>query len=358
MPLRIAFVAIESIYPATAGGKVRMAGLVEQMKAAGHEVEIFEPEHYGIDSNPTSLRHFLRPGPRQGHLRMVTGLAQAVQESGCDVAVVSISYLAHFLNFPGPVVVDFQNIECDRYRSIAASEHGVHRLTAALESAKARWWEPRVARRADLALACTDEEAAVLRAWGSRVKLVPHAADLTPVPLSASEPIVGYMASAGYGPNDLGGRWLISEVWPHVRAAMPAARLRVFGRRTAEEYAWVDDATIEIVGEVPDVADELARAAVVAGPVQSGGGAQLKVVTTLASARTMVVTPHTLLSVPPQARPHVSVAQAPTDFADALVGLLGDQGARHTREHALAGADFTWKAACAPLIDWLASDAE
>ena len=343
--MNIAFVALESVYPARSGGTVRMAALIRVIENGGHAVTILDPARCGIHPRPRSVGHFLRLGPRQGSLRMRAGMAQAAAEADADVVVASISYLAHYLRTKAPLIIDFQNIEGRRYQSIAANESGIHKLTARLEALKARWWEPRVARRAAMAIACTEEDAKILRRWGANVLIFPHSAgDVEPVPPSSTRADVLYLASGGYRPNDEAGRWLVEEVWPLVVRRRPNARLRIVGRGTSDAYSWVDDPTVTVVGEVESLREELSRCSLAVGPVRTGAGAQLKVVTTLAHGRTMVVTPHTMQSVPAEAKDFVKVADDPLNFAVEVSVLIGDMTARHELEAGLLTTVDSWEA--------------
>jgi hypothetical protein len=352
--MKIGFVALERIHPPVTGGRVRMAGIVSALEMAGHTVSVFDPEEYGLHPRVRSPRHFLRIAPRQGAIRVSSAMQKALQDSDLDLIVLSISYLAPFISASVPVVIDFQNIESERFASIARNSRGLHKVSARLESLKARWWEPRAARRADVCLACTPEEADILTAWGAEVRTVPHSADIVEaVSLTGEVPVVLFLGSAGYKPNDDAGRWLVGDIWPRVKRGFPSAELRIVGRGTAEAYDWVDDPTIRVVGEVESVTEELVRSCVTVAPVRSGAGAQLKVVTALAHGRAMVATSYSLRSVPAQIRAAVSVGDDAEVFASKVIELLSDRRLRHERELLLAGAGWGWSTAAQPLVDWV-----
>jgi hypothetical protein len=352
--MKIAFVAIEPVYPPHGGGQVRMAGLISALEAAGHTVQVFDPTMYTTLKGDRSIRHFASRNPRQGNIRINAKMKAAVLASGADVVFASISYLAPRLPRSIPLVIDFQNIEMERYASIAKLATGIHRMSAALESFKARRWEPRVARRAVLCIACTPEDAAVLQSWGADVVLAPHAADANgPFEQSPELGAVVYLASGGYGPNDSAGDWLIREVWPHVLERVPTARLRIVGRGTAETYAWVNSESISVVGEVESVLGELSRCSLTVAPVKRGAGAQLKIVTALAHGRTMVATSHSMRSVPAQFRPFVDQADTPDEFASAIVRALNNPAGRRRREEAIVDACAGWSESCDELLQFL-----
>lgn len=153
------------------GGRVRMAAIIYCLRRAGHDVRVLYPDAKAVEARSKSLLPFLFLGPRQGRIRMHGGLARALKgiESETDLFIFSISYLAHFYQkSESPVIIDFQNIESDRFRSIALNSPGLHKLSARLESIKAKFWEPRIARSASAVVGCTDSDVSRLLTWGAR----------------------------------------------------------------------------------------------------------------------------------------------------------------------------------------------
>ncbi len=299
----------------------------------------------------TALRHFVSPRPRQGNIRILDALTDAVEESDPDVILLSISYLAPMFRTKTPVVIDFQNIEIDRYASLAALASGLHKGSAILESLKARRWEPRAARDAALCIACTPEEEARLKAWGARTCLVPHSCD-PPADFAHSSldaPVL-FLGSGGYAPNDDAAMWLVTTVWPHVLRRHPKAQLRIVGRGTDRSCRSLASDSVTVVGEVESIDDELRSCALTVAPVRRGAGAQLKVVSALAHGRSMVATPYSMRSVPSECRQYVAQASSSEEFADHVVRLLTSLDDRHDAESGLTAVDWGWKAATSSLI--------
>src|SRR5205085_5990423 len=100
------------------------------------------------------------------------------------------------------------------------------------------------------------------------------------------------VASAGYGPNVEGLRWLVADVWPLVTAALPSARLEIAGLGTDSLRDELSSDGVRVVGTVDDVGAFYDGCAVVAAPVRRGGGSQLKVVEALGRGRVVVATSH------------------------------------------------------------------
>jgi glycosyltransferase involved in cell wall biosynthesis len=341
---RVLVVANEPIRPTTNGGRVRMAALVDALTAR-FDVDVLEPTQ-----ERRTFRQTFRLAPRRG-TTVVDRDVVARAAGPADVVVYTHSYLEPVgPRMAQPVVVDFQNLEVERQRSLASDGAPSRRASAVAEALKARVWEPRVARRAAVVSAVTDSDAEVLRSWGARrVVVVPNASIPTsPTPSPADGPVV-YVANAHYPPNVAAGRRLLEEVWPRVRRELPSARLLIAGRGTDAVFAPGDG--IDVLGEVDDVADVLALASVVVAPVDEGGGTQLKVVEALAHGRVVVATTYSAASAPPGTEMGCIPTTDARAMALAIAAELRDVDRRHERERAMRDAVPTWERVAAPFVD-------
>src|SRR5262249_12689933 len=101
-----------------------------------------------------------------------------------------------------------------------------------------------------------------------------------------------FLGSLEWLPNLDAARLLLDSIFPAVRATVPTARLSIVGRtpppgragRTAEAPG------VPLHADVPDVRPFLARCAVFAVPLRSGGGSRLKILEALACATPVVST--------------------------------------------------------------------
>lgn len=348
----------EPVWPPHTGGRARLAGLAtalgEQMKvgvlevggAAGGEVRGVWRRGIAVDRMP-GWRQPLSSRPRLG--RSVLGPAaraavnEALRRSGARTVIAGHSYLGAMLDVPR-LVVDFANIEAERYALLAKTASPVWRLVHSLEATKARRWEPAVARRALFTVAVSDADAETIRGWGAEAIVVPSGrpAWIEAVPSPPDGPVL-LVTNATYEPNATAARWFVEDVWPRVVAARPDAALRVVGRASERVPGGI--------GEVIDLGVEYARAAFVVAPVTSGGGTQLKVAEALAAGRAVVATPYSARSVPPGMEEACVVADGAEAFAAAVVRLLADRTAQERA--ALSRPMPTWAEVAAPLVERL-----
>jgi glycosyltransferase involved in cell wall biosynthesis len=125
--------------------------------------------------------------------------------------------------------------------------------------------------------------------------------------------------------------YLAEEIWPRVRAAVPDARLRLVGPKPAASLRALDGRDgIEVVGLVPDLRDEIARATATLVPLRVGTGTKNKILQSLAMARPVVTTSTGNEGMDAGSEQEVIVADDPRAFADAVIRLQANPELRRT----------------------------
>lgn len=374
--LKVLVVSVEPPWPAVHGGRIRTARLAEEIASRGASVTVVFPGDsesgqsvpHGISCHVLpalsasvlrNLRALLSPRPKLGtmHVGRYEGIIAELSNQA-DVIVYAADYIAAVSTGTARcrTVVDLQNVEMDRQRSLARGAEWYSRLPKWIESLKARMWEPRVWRSVDLVLALTraDQER-VLRSGGTAI-FAPNGIDQRQYVPSPADGHVLMVASFTYQPNMTGAEWLVNEVWPLVRIANPSARLVLAGRGAAILADIVTDESIEVIPDF-SLADPLyADAAVVVNPVSTGGGAQLKVGEALAYRRVIVARPYSRACVPESAieSDQVMFGEDPTTFAELVAAALSDAPKRHGIEAKAAAEDaLTWSVALGDGLDAL-----
>jgi polysaccharide biosynthesis protein PslH len=368
-------VAGESPWPARSGGALRTEALIDSLSAvaqvsvAAPGASASAPDGVHTFDLPTSsisrLRAHACRAPRLGAMsidaRGRDALRAIVSDLEADAVLFAHSYLAAA---SGPVpsgmrIVDFQNLETERLWSFAATGRLRNRVPAAVEVAKSRRWEPRVARQADLVLAVDATDARRLRAWGAQTLLVPNAfrRPSRALPPSPATGPISFIASMGYRPNREAGETLVEQVWPRVRSRVPEARLLLAGRDAGAVFGWTHGREgIEVVADFDDLRSVVNDSSLVVVPVNRGGGTQLKVTQALGLGRLIVATQYSSRSIPAAVRELCAIADDWRSFADAACALLEDVAERHRRERELLAAKLPdWSAACAPLVEAIRS---
>jgi glycosyltransferase involved in cell wall biosynthesis len=366
----VLFVSGEPLWPPIHGGRIRGARLAEALAgelrvcvlAASSDSPPSDLEYEALPDEPPphTLAAFGSTKPAIGRMllgpRRGEAVAAAARRRRPSVVIFAHGYLAAVAPpLAAKVVVDFADVDVRRMASLARRGPPRKRLVWSWEWAKARRWEPAVARRAALTVAVTPGDAEVLSSWGGRVVSVPHGADRVHTGPSPPAGPVTFVGNLGYGPNLDGARFLLDEVWPRIRAREPAIRLRIVGWWAERYLGWqsVRDG-VEVVSNAPDVGRYFAEAALVVAPVREGGGAQMKVAEALGSGRIVVATPFSLRSAHPDANGAVIAADGAERFAEVVVRLWRDLDERRAHERVLARPVVpTWDESARPLVSEL-----
>jgi glycosyltransferase involved in cell wall biosynthesis len=170
---------------------------------------------------------------------------------------------------------------------------------------------------------------------------IPLGYDLPDSPLdpAGTDPYgIVYVGSFLHPPNIDAAVWLAQEIFPSVRARIPAASLQLVGSHPSGGVRALDGGGVTVRGDVPDVRPYLDAAAVVAAPIRLGGGMRVKVMEALAWGKAIVATSLALEGLELKDGDHVIVAETGAEFADALVQMLTDA----ERRTAIAKAARGW----------------
>jgi glycosyltransferase involved in cell wall biosynthesis len=162
-----------------------------------------------------------------------------------------------------------------------------------------------------------------------RVQVVPNS---VPFPVLAdrddSEPLVLFVGAMFYRPNAQAADSLVRDIWPAVRARVPAARLAIVGAspecvasfRSAHE-------SVTFTGFVDDLPSWYRRARLVCCPIHHGSGTRVKIVEAAAHAKAIVSTRLGAEGLNFENEREIILRDAPAEIAAACVRLLNDSGA-------------------------------
>jgi glycosyltransferase involved in cell wall biosynthesis len=190
---------------------------------------------------------------------------------------------------------------------------------------------------------CSDLDAERARAGGvPRVAVVPNGYRVVDEPVGrvavADPPTVVFQGTLRYAPNAEGARFLVDEVAPLLRRLVPDVRIRLVGTTSPALLSLDDPPAVTLVGQVPDIADELARADLVVVPLRFGSGTRLKVLEAFAQKVPVVSTTLGAEGLGVEDRVHLLLADTAAELAGACARLLADEALRAQlvdRAHAL-----------------------
>ena len=185
------------------------------------------------------------------------------------------------------IVLDCDEDDALAYRRIAAMERrrsnsfvanwaeaeavGFTRLTAT--------WLPKF----DLVLVASRNDQNSLKRYAVRTRVIPNVLPAPPARLARRQtgcPVILFVGTLGYAPNEEAVTWFVSRVWPRLLRALhyrvrlviagrypPAAVRRLAGRRG-----------VKVAGAVDDIARYYRDADLAIAPLHAGGGTRIKVI--------------------------------------------------------------------------------
>ena len=257
-----------------------------------------------------------------------------------------------------PKVLMTHNVSSAYYRSRASSESTWRRWLYLAEARRASsYLRARIDTFTRL-VAVSDEDALALATQTAvPVSVLPNGSAMDPVPSLApgAPPTLLFTGTMSWPPNREGILWFVSEVWPHVVAEVPEARLNVVGRlpdQTVNGLA-TRDPRIRVTGEVPEMQPYYREAAVVIAPLLSGGGTRLKLLDAFAVGRPVVSTTIGAAGLAVSDGHELVIADDPTAFATQVLRLLADGALREklvTNASRLVRERYHWDAISAQYV--------
>jgi glycosyltransferase involved in cell wall biosynthesis len=307
--------------------------------------------HYArrlLSAAPYAVSKFTSP-------RVRAAVERRLHDGGVDVAVCD--FLSASLNFPRrprvPCVLFQHNVESILWRRQAAHEPSpVKRAAFALEAWKMDRYERATVRRFPhvIAVSDRDRQAMVSMTDADRLSVVPTGVDVdryrTVASIEAREPTVMFLGSMDWEANIDAVEHFCRDIWPAIRAAVPAARFRIVGRNPHPRVARLASPSVAVTGTVASVVDHLAEAAVVVVPLRVGGGTRLKIFEAMAAGRAVVSTRVGAEGLDVTSGRDVVLEDDPERFGAAVIALLQDAERRRALGAAAAdtAARYDWPA--------------
>jgi glycosyltransferase involved in cell wall biosynthesis len=226
-----------------------------------------------------------------------------------------------------PIVADFDDVEHQRMRRQAARiASWRERLRLRLAAWLTEQLEREALRKVRTGLVCSEADQAFFRPLppGAQLGVLPNAAALQQPPAPASAPTALFVGMLRYWPNAEGLIWLVHEVWPQVRRALPAARLLIAGLGS-DELGLADAAGgVETLGFAADLAALYAQARLAICPLHIASGTRIKIIEAAMFARPAVSTSVGAEGLAFAPGNSIAIADGTEQFARTCIDLLGN----------------------------------
>jgi hypothetical protein len=371
--MNILMVAEDFPWPSTGGGLIRLGKVIEAVSELGETdlLTLYDPRRAVLVLPPevaiARLETVLYPlSPRERRWRTAwmarRGVPMEVVMRKFDTAprlrfeawaaerydVVWFSTAATYawMGRPrlGPTIIDLMDLEDEKARQrsqlLWAGRAGLgpsarlRKAAAALQAGKnARDWrsfQRSVASEVDRVVLCSEVD--VRRSGLSNAVAIPNTyprpARSVGHPTVGEPPTVLLQGSLNYGPNMDAVEWLIGEVAPKLWAEVPGAEIRLVGNPAPGVQRWDRPPAVTVVGRVPAMEPELARADIAVVPLRIASGTRLKILESFAHRVPVVSTTLGADGLDVRDGVHLLLADTPDDFAAACRRLLSDAALR------------------------------
>jgi len=384
---RLLYLCLENPWLLNAGGLIRNYWLLRAL-AERYEIDLVtggdpdDPVPGDFTGVCAAIHRYPAPGAlarvvralRPGETLFTAGSVSDAMRTGVAKLLASAPYAAIVLdlNMIGaiprecrvPLVYNAHNCETAllgrRWRTETSP---ARRLATALDALRLRPIEARVVARARMIAACSAadmQDLAELDVSARRkTVVVPNGVDTRRyAAIAAAPPEPGTVLVTGsfdWHPNRIGLRWFLREIVPLLcRIAAEPPRIRIAGRMDAALAAEIEAIPhVRAAPNVPDMRDELGRAAIVAAPILASSGTRLRILEAWAAARPVVTTPEGAFGLTYREDEEIVVRRGAEPFARAIAELLRDPA--RCEALALAGSRraqaYDWRGIGTGLLD-------
>jgi len=143
-----------------------------------------------------------------------------------------------------------------------------------------------------------------------------------------SPPTVTLQGSLRYAPNVHAARLLVTEIGPLLRDQVPDVEIRLVGSVAPNLTDLDDPPSVAVVGHVPDIGVELARADIIVVPILFGSGTRIKILEAFAQRIPVVSTTLGAEGLGVEDGRHLLIGDDPASIASACARLLTEPDLR------------------------------
>lgn len=216
----------------------------------------------------------------------------------------------------------------------AGVSRGIGRWFWAREARLMRAYEETVWRRFGAVVTMSEDDARRVRPITDRVTVVPNGVDVAHytecLKAKRDDKTLLFVGWFRHDPNVDALRYFLESMYDRIVERHPDVGLRIVGSHVpaAVERLAARRTSVDLVGYVEDVRQELAGAMVSVVPLRVGGGTRLKILESMAAGTPVVTTSIGCEGLDVEPGRHLSVGDTPEAFARCVSDLLGDEDLR------------------------------
>ncbi|NOT12186.1 MAG: TIGR03087 family PEP-CTERM/XrtA system glycosyltransferase [Methylococcaceae bacterium] len=326
-----------------------------------------ETNYQGLKSLPAKVKSLqgLLTGeplslPYYKNKAMQAWVDQNIQQHTIKKVLIFSSVMAQFIKPSHAVdlVVDFVDVDSDKWRQYAASKTGLSRWVYQRESNTLLAYERQLAEKAKQSFFVSEQEAALFKSLSpsaaNKVTYVNNGVDtdyFSPehtfaCPYPDRTDVFVFTGAMDYWANVDAVKWFAEAVFPQIVKSYPSATFYIVGSRpTKDVQALAKNKNIIVTGAVDDVRPYVAHATLAVAPLRIARGIQNKVLEAMALGKYVIATSAAMEGIPSAEQVSVSVADEAelmvaqiTALLDARPSTLVDNTNRE-----FVKAEFSWQ---------------
>lgn len=233
-----------------------------------------------------------------------------------------------------PVLGDIVDDLVLQYRRLLTSlRPGVRYLRVLKRLVLMRAAERRYFARADACLYVSEADAETFSkvSPGTPVHVIHNGVDesfFQPASAAVEPETVVFEGNMSFYPNVDAAEYFCSEILPLIHRQRPGVKFFLVGKNPAARVRALESNRVVVTGYVDDVRPYLSRATVFVSPTRVGAGIKNKILQAWSMAKPVVATPASTGGLLVRDRENILIADTPPKFADAVLGLLGNEQLR------------------------------
>lgn len=270
-------------------------------------------------------------------------VSQTVVQNNIRNIFVYSSVMAQFtLHFPSEKyhqVVDFVDVDSDKWRQYAESKSGIAKWVYSREHRKLSEFENKVARHAQCSLFVSDPEANLFKTQieesqhnkiigmlnGVDTKYFDPQNAISKIIPNENEPAldVVFTGAMDYWANIDAVIWFVENVWPKIRQQKPDTGFYIVGGNPSNNIKALNGRNgIVVTGRVEDIRPYILQAEVIVAPLQIARGIQNKILEALSMSKVVVATSMAIEGIDARSE-SIHVVDDPDEMKNLVLSYLG-----------------------------------
>ncbi len=363
-------------YPLRDGGALAVYGMLEMLRAKGHQVDLLclNPSRNFINSSdiPDQLFQYYHLqtlivntdiNQADAFLNLFTNkpyhtsrfyhpgfkklLEARLREKHYDLIVLEAPFMGVYLNDIRqltlcPVVLRAHNVDHLIWQRIAAGTRSFFKKKyLQLQASRLKKFELTLAAAVDALVPISSVDAAYFKDQGiiGPIFCSPMGIKLpeSAIPEQTKCRQLGFIGTLDWMPNLEGMYWFINHCWPLVHAKVPKLQFHLAGRKIPIDIQSIHGDGIVVFGEVPDASAFMSSLQLFVVPLHSGSGIRIKLLEAMAMGLPIISTTIGAEGIPVVNGTHMLLADTAEEFAGAIQLIAKDpafgyQLGRHARE--------------------------